>query len=122
MRPCEECTACCTYLIGSAFGHEFGGGNSCKFLCEKGCDVYRARPKTCESYFCAWAQELLSEEMRPDKCGVLSSVENGLDGQYLRLSFTQETINTNILDYFKQLSEELNITVVYPKDNHWEVL
>jgi DNA-directed RNA polymerase subunit M/transcription elongation factor TFIIS len=32
-----------------------------------GCDVHKARPKVCEGYFCAWSQELVEEEMRPDK-------------------------------------------------------
>jgi len=63
MRECGECTACCTWLQGSAYGYEFGNGKSCKFLCETGCSVHKARPKVCEEYFCAWAQELISEEM-----------------------------------------------------------
>lgn len=122
MRECGECTACCTWLQGSAYGYEFGGGKSCKFLCEKGCGVHKARPKVCEGYFCAWAQELLSEEMRPDKCGVLASVENNERGQYIKLVLIQEEINTDILEYFKNWSRMMNTPVIYSSNNSWEVL
>jgi len=122
MRPCKECTACCTWLKGSAYGYEFGGGKSCKFLCETGCDVHKARPKVCEGYFCAWSQELLPEEMRPDKCGVLASVERNGNGQYLKLTSIENEINTDILEYFKEWGKIMNTPVLYLKNNIWEVL
>lgn len=122
MRPCEDCTACCTWLGGSAYGYEFGSGKSCKFLCQTGCSVHKARPKVCESYFCAWAQELLPEEMRPDRCGVLASVENNENGQYLRLTQISDTINNNMLEYFKEWSIKMNTSVLYLNNNHWEIL
>ena len=96
MRSCGDCTACCSWMKGSAYGYEFGGGKSCKFLCETGCSVHKARPKVCEGYFCAWSQELLSEEMRPDKCGVLASVENNEKGQYIKLTFMKKMIILNL--------------------------
>ena len=122
MRECGECTACCTWLQGSAYGHDFGRGNSCKFLCESGCSIHKVRPKMCEQYFCAWAQELLPEEMRPDKCGVLVSVENGNIGQYLRIISTDQEINMSTLDYFKEWSQIMNTPVLYLKNKTWEVL
>ena len=85
MRECNGCTACCTWLIGNAYGWEFGNGKSCRFLECDGCGVHKARPKVCENYFCAWAQELIDEEYRPDKCGFLVSVENEEEGQYLKV-------------------------------------
>jgi len=122
MSECGGCTACCTWLHGSAYGYEFGGGKSCKFLCETGCSVHKARPKVCEGYFCAWAQELLAEEMRPDKCGVLASVENNERGQYIKLVSIKEEINTDILEYFKNWSRMINTPVIYSNNNSWEVL
>jgi Fe-S-cluster containining protein len=122
MRECGECTACCTWLQGYAYGYEFGSGKSCKFLCESGCSVHKVRPKVCEGYFCAWAQELISEEMRPDKCGVLVSVENNENGQYLRIVPIKKEINKDILEYFKNWSVIMNTPVIYPKNNSWEVL
>jgi Fe-S-cluster containining protein len=121
MRPCDDCTACCTWLKGSAYGYEFGEGKSCKFLCKTGCDIHKARPTVCEGYFCAWAQELLPEEMRPDKCGVLASVENN-NGQYLRLTLIDGKINIDILEYFKEWSIKMNTLVLYLNNNIWEVL
>ena len=98
------------------------GGKSCKFLCESGCSVHKARPKVCEGYFCAWSQELLPEEMRPDKCGVLASVENNERGQYLRLLSIKNEINTDTLEYFKKWSMMVNTPVLYLNNNNWEVL
>ena len=122
MRPCGDCTACCTWLKGSAYGYEFGGGKSCKFLCESGCSVHKARPKVCEGYFCAWSQELLPEEMRPDKCGVLASVERNENGQYLKLLPIKNEINTDTLEHFKKWSIMVNTPVLYLNNNNWEVL
>ena len=122
MRECGECTACCTWLHGSAYGYEFGGGKTCKFLCETGCSVHKARPKVCEGYFCAWSQELLEEEMRPDKCGVLASVENDEKGQYIKLVSIEGKINKDTLDYFKEWSSIMNTPVIYSNNNSWEVL
>jgi len=112
MRDCGSCTACCTWLIGDAYGWEFGGGKSCKFLCENGCSVHRARPKSCEKYFCAWAQELIDEEYRPDKCGVLISVESNEEGQYLKVLEINE-INRNAIEYLRKWSERMNTPIVY---------
>jgi len=122
MRPCGDCTACCTWLKGSAHGYKFGGGKSCKFLCETGCGVHKARPEVCRNYQCAWSQYLLPEEMRPDKCGVLASVENNENGQYLRLTLTNDTINNDILEYFKEWGIKMNTPVLYLNNNNWEVL
>jgi len=121
MRPCGDCTACCTWLKGTAYGYEFGGGKSCKFLCETGCSVHRARPKVCEGYFCAWSQELLPEEMRPDKCGVLASVENNKNQQYLKLLPIDKKINSDVLKYFKNWSRVMNTSVIYFKNNSWDI-
>jgi Fe-S-cluster containining protein len=116
MRRCEDCTACCTWLIGDSYGWEFGAGKSCKFLECNGCGVHKVRPKVCENYFCAWSQELIDEEYRPDQCGFLVSVENNENGQYLKVVETQkEKINKNIIDYFDHWSITMNIPVVFVK-------
>jgi Fe-S-cluster containining protein len=114
MRDCGSCTACCTWLIGNAYGHSFGNGRSCKFLCEGDCSVYKARPKTCEGYFCAWAQELIDEDYRPDKSGVLVSVEQNENGQYLKvLTIDKNKINNNIIEYFNKWGERMNTPVIF---------
>lgn len=121
MRECGECTACCTWLIGNAYGWEFGGGKSCRFLCETGCSVHKARPKVCEGYFCAWAQELINEDLRPDKSGILVSVENNKNGQYLKvIEIVKDSINTNIIKYFEDWSSKMNAPVMFVKQQEEE--
>jgi Fe-S-cluster containining protein len=116
MRSCGDCTSCCTWLIGDSYGWEFGAGKSCKFLECNGCGVHKVRPKSCENYFCAWVQELIDEEYRPDKCGFLVSVENGENGQYLKVVETQKgKINKNITEYFNHWSIKMNTPVVFVK-------
>lgn len=116
MRECGNCKECCRWLIGDAYGWEFGNGKECRFLCETGCSVHSARPKTCRNYYCAWAQELIDEEYRPDKCGVLISVENGDDGQYLKIiEISDKKINTDIINYLKRWSEITNTPVVFAR-------
>lgn len=123
MRPCGECTKCCEILYGNTYGHEFGNGVPCKFLGECGCNIYKVRPEFCIKYYCAWSQELLPEEMRPDKCGVLVSVENKEGSQYLRvMSVNKDEINKNILSYLKEWSNYMNTPVIYKEGNSWRNL
>ncbi len=116
-RECGECTACCTWLVGNAFGQEFGNGKSCKFLdCNK-CGIYNKRPEVCKAYQCAWSQYLLPEEMRPDKCGYLVSVEfDNKNGQYLKvLPINNNKITDNVINWFKTWSEKMNTLVIFLK-------
>lgn len=123
MRECGECKECCILPYGEAYGHPFGNGTPCKFLGECGCKIYKVRPEFCRKYYCAWAQELLPEEMRPDKCKVLVSVENGEDGQFLRIvNGNEEKINSDILDYLKMWGERMNTPVIYRENNSWRLL
>lgn len=117
MRECGSCTACCTWLIGDAYGHSFGNGKSCKFLSGDGCSVYKARPKCCEKYYCAWAQELIDDTLKPDESGVLVSVENNENGQYLKvLEIKENTLNNNIISYFKEWERKMNTPVIIIND------
>jgi Fe-S-cluster containining protein len=114
MRECGECTACCTWLVGNAFHWEFGQGKSCKFLECSGCGVYKARPETCRNYQCAWSQNLLAEDMRPDKCNALVSVEKNEYGQYLKiLPINNKKIDQKYIQYFKEWSEKMNTPVIF---------
>jgi Fe-S-cluster containining protein len=121
MRSCEECTKCCELLYGSAYGHEFGNGIKCKFLGNCGCKIYKVRPNVCRNYFCAWAQELLPEEMRPDKCGVLVSVEEKDNKKFLKV-IGESSINNDIITYLKEWSIKMNTPVIYKENNCWRVL
>jgi hypothetical protein len=116
MRNCNGCTVCCTWLYGDSYGWEFGAGKSCKFLDCDGCSVHKVRPKSCENYFCAWAQELIDDEFRPDQCGFLISVENNAQGQYLKIiETTKDSINKSIIEYFDNWSQKMNTPIVIVK-------
>jgi hypothetical protein len=123
MRTCGECTKCCEIPYGNVYGHEFGNGIACKFANECGCSIYRVRPEFCRSYYCAWAQELLPEEMRPDKCNVLVSVEIKNDKQFLRVVSTNEnSINSDIILFLKNWSDKMNTPVIYQENGIWKDL
>lgn len=113
-RECGECTACCSWLIGNAFGWEFGDGNSCRFLECNGCGVHKARPEVCRKYQCAWSQYLLPEEMRPDKCNVLVSVENNGSGQYLKIiEINNKEIDHKIKNYLIDWGNKMNTPIIF---------
>lgn len=83
---CGDCHACCSgALVGSAYGTQFGLGKKCIFLVKECCTIYSVRPPTCQKYQCAWTQQILPEWMKPNKCGVLVSVETAPDKQYLKV-------------------------------------
>lgn len=84
-KECRECHACCDgFLIGNAYGNYFGKGKKCLFLVDNNCTIYENRPYTCKKFQCAWTQNLFEEEdMRPDKSGLLVSVEEENGKQYL---------------------------------------
>lgn len=114
-RSCGECTACCSWLTASIFGWEMGKGKSCKFLECDGCGIHKARPELCMGYQCAWSQHLLPEEMRPDKCNVLVSVENDSTyGQHLKVIPINNTkINSKIKKYLQEWSDKMNTPVIF---------
>lgn len=117
MRECGECQACCSgLLIGSARGSFFGNLIPCKFL-ENECTIYSDRPETCRRYYCAWAQELLPEWTRPDKTGVIVSVETRKGFQYLNV-ISKADIKPDLLSEINKFTTENNtffkITKVIP--------
>ncbi len=84
-RPCGDCTACCSgQLMGESYGNWFGRGKKCIFLVKESCTIYETRPESCRKYQCAWSQHLLDMDLRPDKCGLMVSVEIADGRQYLK--------------------------------------
>lgn len=91
MRACGDCNACCTGILrGNVRGKYFGELNPCYFL-DKQCTIYEERPSQCRHYYCAWAQELLSEPLRPDNCNAIVSVEiDHKNKQYLKILYSKD--------------------------------
>lgn len=87
-RPCGDCSECCSgALIGNSHGNRFGHGRACVFLVNKTCSIYKHRPQACQTFQCGWSQHILPESLKPNKCGVLVSVETDTVSnlQYLKV-------------------------------------
>lgn len=112
-RPCEQCNACCKgQLAGSVYDVPFGFGKPCSFLVREKCTIYEDRPAMCKNYQCAWSQHLFPEECRPDKIGIMVSVENGVDKQYLKFILLSENVPQQNIDLLLGYAKQLNADVV----------
>lgn len=112
MRNCDECQICCNgYVSGTARGSWFGNLKSCKYL-DNACTIYNDRPITCRNYYCAWAQELFPEWMRPDKINVLISVELDKNNQKFLKVVTTDQLEDSILN---QINNFVKINKTYFK-------
>lgn len=110
-RACDECTECCTgHLTGNAHGHDFGNGTPCFFL-KKKCSIYSNRPSVCQKYQCAWSQYLLDEDLRPDKSGLLVSVINGKEKQFLEIIETKPLVPYESYARVYSRAKELNAEI-----------
>lgn len=73
MRTCDTCHECCVQVKVDAFDkpagvpcHQLTVLNDCG-----SCGCYERRPDECKAYTCSWLDGYGSEDMRPDKCGIL---------------------------------------------------
>ena len=108
-RLCGDCVACCDgYLLGTSHGNKFGAGKPCVFLVEKKCTIYEHRPQSCHDYMCAWAQGLLSEEMKPTISNVMISVETRENKQFLRVIELAEDIKEDVYKEIKEFTDKYN--------------
>ena len=63
-RQCDGCTVCCSVLMVPELQKPMY--ETCKF-CDKGCTIYKIRPKSCRTFECAWLKGDMSKEMKPNK-------------------------------------------------------
>ena len=68
-RICGECNICCEILEVAEINNN--QWVSCKHQCDKGCDIYKNRPSSCEEYNCYWIEGNFEESDRPDKVGLI---------------------------------------------------
>lgn len=74
-RACGSCAACCDVFAIEALAKPAGG--LCQHSTSVGCAIYPARPQTCAQWFCLWRKVgAFPERLRPDRSGVLFSLEN----------------------------------------------
>ena len=114
-RECGECNACCVWLKGDAYGHEFGNGKPCHFL-KNNCSIYETRPEVCKRYQCAWLQGLFQENLRPDKSKVLITVENWSKGQFLRAIEMGQKMDDNTLIEIQEFCKKHNCPAIVQYD------
>lgn len=77
-RECGGCTACCRHLGIDAPELKKPDGVACRHCVEGfGCGVYADRPALCRDWYCGWRLLTLSDEMRPDRSGILLTPEMG---------------------------------------------
>ena len=109
-RPCDECNACCAgQLSGEVYGRKFGCGKKCDFLIKGLCSIYNDRPKMCRDYQCAWTQHLFDEDLRPDKCGLMISVENDENEQkFFRIMEIRPNVASEVYERVTKRILELN--------------
>ena len=83
-RECGECDLCCKWLSHDVYGQQVSPNNPCRFI-KNGCSIHPNRPAQCKRYFCMWAQGVLPEWMYPKDIGVMVSVKNWPQGQWLEV-------------------------------------
>ena len=83
-RECGECDLCCKWLSHDVYGQQVSINNPCRFI-KNGCSIHPNRPAQCKRYFCMWAQGVLPEWMYPKDIGVMVSVKNWPQGQWLEV-------------------------------------
>lgn len=118
-KPCGECTECCDgNLIGKSYGNDFYKNKPCIFLVNKKCSIYKNRPQVCRSFQCAWTQNLLDDDMRPDKCGIIVSIEADEFGkQYFKVIETNDKSSFETLKRIDDITKELGTTWKLTKKN-----
>lgn len=98
MRECLDCRSCCEGLLtGNARGSWFGNLKKCKYLTDIECSIYDKRPSTCQDYYCAWAQELLPEWMKPSLIGIVVSVQEDKNGKQFLNAISQNDIPDDVI-------------------------
>lgn len=93
-RECGSCTSCCVELAIDAPQLKKPDGCECPHLVAgAGCGIYADRPALCRNWYCGWRMGALTDDMRPDRSGMLLIPELGQTAGYqkggLRLVLTR---------------------------------
>ncbi len=75
-RECGGCVACCKTLEIQDPQIAKPADTLCKHCTGHGCSIYDTRPPTCRDWYCLWRREQnLPDQLRPDQCGVIFSID-----------------------------------------------
>jgi len=118
-RKCEECDQCC--IEAQVYEGEFlkSVGERCIYQLDSGknrCIIFgiETRPKCCINYFCSWANGYGSEDDRPDKCGLIVSLNTFNNGTWIfareRKENAIETGKNIVLDIANKIDVPVIVT------------
>lgn len=85
---CGDCTECCYVFRIDEIGKP--KHTMCKECTGSGCGIYETRPQTCSGYQCEYLKKDWSEDLRPDRCGVLIDKRKGEYSALLVRNVTEE--------------------------------
>lgn len=81
-RECGECIACCKFVEINEPELKKPVDVLCKHCTGHSCSIYDSRPSVCRGCYCVWRVEKdLPDDMRPDKCGVMFSLDGDAQPQ-----------------------------------------
>lgn len=121
LKPCGECTACCEgFAESNIFGNVMRNGKKCVFLVDEKCCIYKDRPEVCIKFQCAWSQGIISDDLRPDKSGILAYVKN-LENNDQEIIAIEMKNDVKFSDHLKLINDvkklNTNLNLIYYKDN-----
>jgi hypothetical protein len=98
-RECGACTVCCKTLKINVPELKKLAAVLCDHCIEgAGCRIYETRPPVCKGWYCGWRRmPYLSDDWRPDRCGVLIDIVGG-EGQGIPAGFPQVGLKFDVVD------------------------
>ncbi len=98
-RECGSCTVCCKTLKINVPELKKLAAVLCDHCAAGvGCKIYESRPSVCKEWYCGWrGMGYLSDEWRPDRCGVLIDIVGG-EGEGIPADFPQVGLKFDIVD------------------------
>lgn len=80
-RECNGCKHCCYLFVVPEMNKPMK--EYCKHCCDQGCAIHdQERPPICTDFLCCWAKHpnIIPEEFRPDRCGIIfrTSIYKGI--------------------------------------------
>jgi hypothetical protein len=96
-RNCGGCTVCCNILKIDVPELKKHSDLLCPNCTAVGCKIYEDRPSVCAEYHCGWKMlPHLSDDWRPDRCGVLVGIVEG--DEAIPAGFRQVALKFDIVD------------------------
>jgi hypothetical protein len=115
MRTCGECTVCCT--VGGVPALNKEPHERCQYENGK-CSLFGKpeRPAVCSSYRCSWLYGHGGEEDRPDKIGVLFSINATKNGNiHFAIETERHALITSAKSMLRECAEKIPLPIIAVK-------